>query len=336
MNHLKKSWLLLSILCVIMMIIIGGYTRLTDSGLSIVEWRPITGALPPLSAEAWNTEFVKYQQSPEYQKINMSFSLEDFKNIYYVEYFHRLMGRILALTFLLPFLYFLHKKALTNEEIKSYFLIATLIMFQGFMGWYMVKSGLISNPHVSHLRLAAHLFTACILLHVMTLEYLSLEITDNESLPSPGFHANFIIFNIYLQIFSGALVAGLDAGLVYNSFPLMDGNFIPPEISNIHRIFDIFTSPGSVQFIHRMIAYFLLVNVLFFCYRLVILFKDDKQVIRVAHFLLVLIFLQLALGISTLLLIVPLQLALLHQLCGILLLITSIYASHRIRSSKRV
>jgi cytochrome c oxidase assembly protein subunit 15 len=348
MYHSKKikTWLLLSIACIIAMIIIGGYTRLTDSGLSIVEWRPVTGVLPPLSNFEWTLEFAKYQKSPEYQKINIGFSLNEFKQIYYVEYFHRLIGRIFALVFILPFAYFLHKKYLTKEQIRTQFIAALLILSQGFMGWYMVKSGLVSNPHVSHFRLASHLIIACILLNILAWEYLSIEplYIKNAHSKYPNFairtlistekHSFFVLFNIYIQIFSGALVAGLHAGLVYNSFPLMDGKFIPNEISDSSSIFDIFTSPGSIQFIHRIIAYFLLVNVLFFCYRLVILFKEEKILIHAVYLLLSLMFLQFALGVSTLLLVVPLSFALLHQLCGILLLMTSIYVLHSIRSIK--
>ena len=342
-----KTWLLLSIACIIAMIIIGGYTRLTDSGLSIVEWKPVTGVLPPLSNSEWNLEFSKYQKSPEYQKINIGFSLNEFKQIYYVEYFHRLIGRIFALVFIVPFAYFLHNKYLTRKQIRTQFIVSLLILSQGFMGWYMVKSGLVSNPHVSHFRLASHLTIACILLNILTWEYLSINPSyakDEHNNKYPSFiiktlismekHSFFVLFNIYVQIFSGALVAGLDAGLVYNSFPLMDGKFIPNEIFNSSSIFDIFTSPGSIQFIHRTIAYFLLVNILFFCYRLVILFKEEKILIHAVYLLLSLIFLQFALGVSTLLLVVPLSFALLHQLCGILLLMASIYVLHSIRGIK--
>jgi cytochrome c oxidase assembly protein subunit 15 len=334
-DNFKRSWILLSIICVIAMIIIGGYTRLTNSGLSIVEWKPITGAIPPLSLDDWNIEFEKYKQSPEYQKINFSFSIEEFKDIYYVEYFHRLMGRILACIFFLPFFYLILKRELTPKELRSYSIIMILLMLQGFMGWYMVKSGLVLNPHVSHFRLATHLLMACILIHALTVEYLSIS-SSRVFIGQLLTHSNFVIFNLYIQIISGALVAGLDAGLVYNSFPLMDGRLIPPEFSNIIGIFDIFTSPGSVQFIHRMIAYFLLVNILFFCYRLMILFRDNKQVMLATAILSALSLLQVALGITTLLLVVPLSFALLHQLCGILLLITAVYVKHIVQSVKEI
>ena len=336
-----RAWLLLSILCVIVMVVIGGYTRLTGSGLSIVDWQPVTGILPPLSDIAWDHEFVKYKQSPEYQKINIDFSVEEFKKIYYIEYFHRLMGRAFAIIFAVPLFYFLYSGSLTRKQIRAQCGILILLLFQGFIGWYMVRSGLVSNPHVSHFRLALHLLIACILLHMLLNQYfqfLNPVLLENKEpykdRKKIATHMSFIILNIYIQIISGGLVAGLHGGLVYNSFPLMNGDFIPKEISDSSSVFDIFTSPGAVQFIHRVIAYFLLVNILFFCYRLVRFCREEKKSMGIVYLLLSLIFLQIILGIGTLLLVVPISLALLHQSCGILLLITSIYALHSLRDTK--
>ena len=329
-DHIISNWLFTCALLVIAMIVIGGYTRLTDSGLSIVEWRPVTGTLPPISLDSWTEEFTKYKASPEYQKINIGMSLEEFKHIYYVEYFHRLMGRLLGLIFIIPFLYFIFSKKIPYKKAKPYFLILILLLFQGFMGWYMVKSGLVSNPHVSHFRLAAHLFMASLLLHLILWKAFNLrsieKILDiNLNIKR---HCKFVILNIYIQIISGALVAGLDAGLIYNSFPLMDGDFLPKEITQSEYLFDIFTSPGGVQFIHRLIAYFLLVNICFFCYRLIRFYNASSLLVKATYSVLCLIFIQFMLGIATLLLVVPIYLALLHQLCGILLLINYIYIMH--------
>lgn len=342
-NNLRKKsiiiWLKIMLIMVLSMVIIGGYTRLSGSGLSIVEWRPITGILPPLDNQSWIIEFEKYKSSPEYQKINNSISFSDFKYLYYVEYFHRLMGRLTGLVFLLPFFYFYQQKFFDKKssdiKIKNYLIIALLFFAQGLMGWLMVKSGLVDNPHVSHVRLAAHLSLAMILTHMIIWEIanlsdMSIELKVGFS-KSFLFHAILVLFNLYIQIFSGAMVAGLHGGLIYNSFPLMGDNFVPEEWFFVDNVF---TNPATVQFIHRIIAYILFCNILLLIYRIS---KYDyyTQKMRYSIILLVIaLFLQISLGILTLISLVEIKLAIAHQFFGVVLSIIYVYVLHSIFNIK--
>lgn len=231
------KWLLLTCIMVIAMIIVGGITRLTGSGLSIVEWRPVTGILPPFSYDAWQDEFAKYQLCPEYNAVNYGMTLSEFKFIYLLEFIHRLLGRATGLIYILPLIYFYFKGIIKNRDILSYIIILLLFCVQGFMGWYMVKSGLVNHPSVSHFRLAFHLIIAVIIYYLLFYKLVKnycdiLLISSQTNLKLPLILCIASLAMIYVQIFLGALVAGLDAGLIYNSFPLMGGNFIPTEIKD--------------------------------------------------------------------------------------------------------
>ena len=312
------SWLALSALMVIIMIFVGGWTRLADAGLSIVEWTPVTGILPPMSDADWNVEFDKYQASPEFQKIHNHFTLGDFKQIFWLEFMHRILGRITGIIILLPALFFLCKGALRNW--KPYTSMVALVGFQGFMGWWMVKSGLVNDPHVSHFRLAAHLVTAILLYSVIVWEWLVIK--SHVPFVKVDKYALFILIFLFIQIFLGALVAGLDAGMIYNTFPLMGGSFVPSEFE---LSWSMFYDPASVQFLHRCVAYFLGVLVLVLAYKI-----RTKRLLSIMLVLAVLM--QILLGIYTVIYVVPIDLALAHQLFAVFLLSLVLYITFIARS----
>ncbi len=307
-------WLITCILLVYAMIILGGYTRLSHSGLSIVEWKPISGIIPPLNLADWQAEFSLYKQSPEYIKINHHISLCEFKQIFLVEYLHRVLGRIIGLMFFLPFLYFFLSKQINKKETQYFSWIAILIALQGLIGWLMVKSGLIDQPNVSQYRLALHLVMACIILILLVWKII-------PGKPSSSKYAYFSLFLLMLQIISGAFVAGLKAGMVYNSFPLMNGKFIPDGLMLMNPWYlNIFENIEMVQFIHRYLAMINLINLLAYCYKIFNLNYNKKIAILLATIL----SLQFTLGILTLCLQAPLILALLHQALAIILMITMV------------
>lgn len=310
----KVIWLSSCAFLVYLIILIGGYTRLSHSGLSIVEWKPITGIMPPLDEISWQSEFNLYKQSPEYQKINFNMSLNEFKKIFFVEYFHRIIGRLIGILFILPFFYFIYKKQLTKEESKYYFIIALLIGLQGLVGWLMVKSGLINDPYVSQYRLATHLIIACL---IFTL--LIWKIVPGKSRSS--IYGYFSYSLLLLQIFSGGLVAGLHAGLIYNSFPLMDGEILPSgAFSQLPIWRNFFENVTLVQFTHRMLGFINFINLIAYSFKLSKLEKLNKK----AALIVCLVTLQLLLGIFTLLYSVPMSLALLHQAFAVILLMSVI------------
>ena len=299
-------WLLSGCVLTAMMVIIGGITRLTNSGLSMVEWGPIMGAIPPLTAEDWNSTFSAYQQSPEFRLLNYNFTLEDFKVIFWWEYLHRLLGRIIGLVFLIPFVYFLFKKKLTPQWIGKLIIVFLLGAFQGVLGWYMVKSGLVNNPHVSHYRLAAHLTTAMILFSYIL--WLSLDILSHKT--EYGKKQKFLrraspilLFLIFIQIVYGALVAGLNAGLVYNTYPKMGDKWIPESILFAYTktgIISLFENMATVQFIHRYLAVviFILTLAIWVYVRKI---SANYKLRKVANLLLIAVSFQFILGILTLL-----------------------------------
>ncbi len=304
-------WLIICAILVYAMMIIGGYTRLTHSGLSIVEWKPISGIIPPLTENSWLEEFEQYKLSPEFQIINTTMDILSFKQIFWVEYIHRLLGRITGLAFLLPFLYFYRR--LSSVQIRQFTIILLLMGAQGAIGWFMVKSGLYSDPNVSQYRLALHLITACLILCLLVWQIVPGKATSSK-------YAYFSLFLLLLQITSGAFVAGLKAGLVYNSFPFMDGDLIPKGLLLMKPSYlNIFENITMVQFIHRLLGVINFINLLAYSFKI---FNLDAK--KNAIFLAVLITIQLLLGIFTLLLQVPLFLALLHQAVAILLLITMV------------
>ncbi|MCX7184142.1 MAG: COX15/CtaA family protein [Nitrosospira sp.] len=329
-------WLLACCALVFAMVVVGGVTRLTNSGLSIVEWQPIVGTLPPLSQSDWEVVFEKYHQTPQYQKVNQGMSLDEFKGIFWWEYFHRLLGRVIGLAFFIPFVYFVARKGIDRPlgiKLAGIFLLGGL---QGAMGWYMVKSGLVDNPHVSQYRLTAHLGLAFVIYAAMLWVALGLLFPANpahadDRLRSLRRFSQGLTTLIFIMVLSGGFVAGIRAGLAYNTFPLMNGHFIPPEIFMLEPWYrNFFDNMATVQFDHRMIAWMLAFLVPLFW------FKSRQLPLPVStrlacNLLLIMLAVQISLGIATLLLVVPLPLAAAHQGGAVLLFTAALWVSHKLR-----
>jgi cytochrome c oxidase assembly protein subunit 15 len=316
-------WLLAAAFMIVLMVAIGGITRLTNSGLSIVEWKPITGAIPPLSVSDWQAEFTKYQQSPEFKQINFNMDLKEFKFIYMLEYVHRLAGRITGIVFLIPFLFFIKRKTLDTSTIKSLGVIFLLGILQGFIGWYMVKSGLSNHPDVSHYRLSLHLTTAFIIFGLILWQAFNLINKGKDDCPSlPKMiivQAWLIICYILLQVVYGGLVAGLDAGLIYNTFPLMEGEILPKEALSLKPWYlNLVENRAMVQFIHRILALLVTVNITVFYIKGIII-KLPRKLQIAMNLLLIVLIIQVSLGIITLIKNVPIAFASLHQIVAMLL-----------------
>ena len=230
-NNQVSIWLLLITFLVGLMIIVGGLTRLTDSGLSITRWDLFTGILPPINSFEWNKAFELYKKIPEFKLLNYSMSLDEFKFIYWWEYAHRLLGRIIGILYIVPLIYFTFKKNITKNSILSLYLIFLLICLQGFMGWYMVQSGLTERTDVSHYRLSIHLTLAFIILIMLFWNFLKYKYNKNiyQNKQLPYFLPNLFLFLIIVQISIGALVSGLDAGKIYQSWPLMNESYFPDD-----------------------------------------------------------------------------------------------------------
>jgi len=270
-NNLNKNnthitiWLYLSLFLVSALIFIGGLTRLTESGLSITNWELFSGILPPLTDKKWEYYFSLYKQIPQYKEINFGMSLAEFKYIFWWEYIHRLLARLASLTFILPFIYFVIKKKFNFKQIVFYSIISLLFFFQGFLGWYMVKSGLISNTDVSHFRLSAHLLGAQIILSLLFFSILFRN-TKKIYLNLYSYLILFFLIIIFFQIAIGAFVSGLDAAKIYQTWPLMNGNFVPEDVLIKEFSNYSYSSPSHVQFLHRIIAYFIILIFSFIFY----------------------------------------------------------------------
>jgi len=331
MNEENKNiyisyWLLLITFLVALMIIIGGLTRLTDSGLSITRWDLVSGILPPLSLNEWEKSFSLYKHIPEYKLLNSSMTLEQFKTIYWWEYIHRLLGRFIGIFFLIPLLYFTFKKKIKKNSLISLYLILLLILFQGFIGWFMVRSGLTEKTDVSHYRLAMHLTLAFIIFILLLWNYLEYKeqqvFISNKKLPLhlPIF---FILF-LLLQICIGALVSGLDAGKIYQSWPLMNQSYFPDD-SNLRDLFSMkaLETPSILQFIHRNVAYFIILLFSFIA-TIIYRYKDFTYLRNITHLIFIFLFLQTFLGILTVLSGSWIILASMHQIGAILLVTASL------------
>ena len=320
-------WLISLLIFIAIIVIVGGLTRLTDSGLSITTWDVVSGILPPLNTNEWEKVFNLYKEIPQFYLLNQSMTLNEFKVIYYWEYIHRVLGRILGLLFLIPFIYIYFKKVLNNNYNWNFFVLFLLILLQGTVGWYMVKSGLVENTTVSHYRLAIHLNLALILFSAIF--WYLLNIKNKKNKVFFNFNNNIIlpkifIFLVFLQITFGAFTSGLDAGKVYQTWPLMNNYFFPDDLSFRDIIFpEIFNEPSFVQFIHRKLAYIILLFVLVISF--LTFYKKNRDMYNSVYFLLAMIFVQIILGIFTLLSGAYILIASLHQISSILLLISSIY-----------
>ncbi len=325
-------WLLICCATVFSMVVLGGVTRLSGSGLSMVEWAPIQGALPPLNQTEWQEAFKLYQQYPEFLIKNHYMELDDFKSIFWFEYSHRLLGRGIGLLFFIPFMFFLVTGKIQKTLTPKLVFMFVLGGLQGLMGWYMVKSGLVDNPHVSQYRLTAHMSLAIIIYAYMFWVAMGL-LSPKSATPSATEHrklARFsliISFTIFLTIVSGAFVAGTRAGFAFNTFPLMDGRLIPVGLFNESPLWrNFFENIVTVQFNHRIMATVLFMLIPFFWW------KAGKTItqprIRLGlNLLLAALVLQISLGISTLLLVVPIPLAAAHQAGALILLTSSLFVN---------
>ena len=325
-------WLFVCCAMIFAMVVIGGITRLTWSGLSITEWQPVTGIVPPLSTDAWQAEFAKYQQIPQYKLLNAGMSLGDFMTIYLWEYVHRLWGRLIGFAYALPFLYFLVRGRIPRRLAWPLAGIFALGGCQGVLGWWMVTSGLAERVEVSQYRLTAHLALALVI-YAATL-WTALGLLEGSRGAAPARlrrGAEIVLGLVALTIVAGGFVAGLNAGLIYNTFPLMDGSLIPTGYAQLTPfIRNWFENIAAVQFDHRLLAVTTVAAViaLWFTGRRATLASPAQ---RALHALLAIAVLQLLLGISTLLLVVPIPLAAAHQAGAILLLTAAIVFRHRLR-----
>ncbi|HUI33903.1 MAG TPA: COX15/CtaA family protein [Stellaceae bacterium] len=325
-------WLLVCCAMIFAMVVIGGVTRLTWSGLSIPEWHPVTGIVPPLSAADWQAEFAKYQQTSQYRLLNAGMSITDFKTIYLWEYVHRLWGRLIGFVYLLPFIYFLVRRRIPRQLIWPLAGIFALGGCQGALGWYMVESGLADRIEVSQYRLTAHLALA-LAIYAATL-WTALGLLQASSGAAPRWArcaSEAVLGLVSLTIVAGGFVAGLHAGLTYNTFPLMDGSFIPAGYAQLEPFMrNWFENVAAVQFDHRLLAMATAASVI------VLWLTGTRAALppaakRALHSLLAIALLQLTLGISTLLLVVPIPLAAAHQTGAVLLLTAAIVLRHSLR-----
>lgn len=320
---LVTYWLYLGIAMVLGMVVIGGITRLTHSGLSMTHWS-FSGSLPPTTDVAWSEEFAKYQQSPEYKELHNHFGVEEFKSIYWWEYIHRMFGRLIGLVFIFPFIFFLFKKWIPKSLLKHFFIILGLGAFQAFLGWFMVKSGLVDVPRVSHFRLAAHLstaFIACSYIFWVTLRYKNYNREELSVSPERKF-ALAATGLVFLQIVYGAFVAGLRAGWIHNTWPLMDGAIIAPAAVALDPFIDNFLNGRSgVQFVHRTLGMVVVAFSAWLFYKSLNWTSRIRLSVQVAS---VAVFAQFTLGVLTLLLEVPISLGVAHQVFALIVLLAHV------------
>ncbi|WP_298790827.1 COX15/CtaA family protein [uncultured Allomuricauda sp.] len=331
-NKYVIYWLLTGCALIFIMVVVGGITRLTHSGLSISDYKLITGTLPPMNQQQWEDAFELYKQYPEYQKLNYHFTIEDFKSIYFWEWLHRVIGRLIGVVFIIPFLFFLVRKKLDKSTIKKCLVLLFLGGFQGFLGWYMVKSGLVDRPDVSHYRLAAHLTTA-----FLTFAY-SLWVALDLRYPSRKevqvkirnlIRVTWVV--LVLQIIWGAFVAGLDAGFIHNHWPMMSEGKLIHQTVYIEQqpvIRNFFEGKSGVQFVHRYMAYIVVGLIVFLWYRTKKMNLTPLQSKGILS-LLILVGLQFLLGVLTLIYAVPLWLGVAHQVLAFFLLAAMTFTLHR-------
>lgn len=329
-KHNRKIyyWLISGCVLISLMVVVGGITRLTHSGLSMVEWKPIVGAIPPLNEKEWLIEFEKYKASPEYKVYHSYFKLSDFKAIFFWEYLHRLLGRIIGLVFIVPCVIFWLKKQFSKELKRKVFIIFLFGLLQGILGWFMVKSGLVKIPHVSHYRLAAHLITALFLIAYIYHTALGVKYGVRQAVQTNALRKMTLLFLgfLMLQITYGSFVAGLKAGFVYNTFPMMESGWLPSDfgssLSNKGWI-SFLENGGFVQFTHRILAFLVLILATVL-YRKAIIDHYPIKVRNITFYLLLAIGIQVILGIVTLVFKVPVYLGVAHQLMAIVLVLITI------------
>jgi cytochrome c oxidase assembly protein subunit 15 len=330
-------WLLACCALLLAMVVVGGVTRLTHSGLSIVQWQPIVGTVPPLDATEWEAAFARYQATPEFRLVNRDMTLEGFKGIFWWEYFHRLLGRGIGIVFVLPLAWFALRRRIDRPLARRLAFIFGLGLLQGAVGWWMVKSGLVDDPKVSPLRLATHLGIAVLIYAAMFWTALDLLVptgrgigpTAHRRLAAPAMGIAALVF---LMILSGGLVAGTRAGFAYNTFPLMDGHWIPPGLLAVdpwHA--SLWRDLTTVQFNHRALAWLLALLIPVFCWR--VHRSDAGSGARfAAHGLLAALLVQVTLGVATLLMRVPVPVAAAHQAGAMVLFTFALWTAHRLRA----
>ncbi len=329
-------WLLACCAVIFAMVVLGGVTRLTQSGLSMVDWRPIMGTLPPIGEAAWREAFAAYQQYPEFQKLNADMTLEAFKGIFWMEYAHRILGRAIGIIFLVPYVFFLSTRRLDRGLAWRLAIVFVLGALQGLLGWYMVKSGLISDPDVSPYRLTAHLGLAVVIYGVIFWLALSRLARPHDIDWHPAGSglrrlAAWVAGLVFLTLLSGGFVAGNDAGLAYNTFPLMDGRVVPRDYILLDPIWrNLFENVPAVQFDHRLLAV-LTVAAILLLWVLSLRVRLGRSARRALHLLLAAALAQGALGIATLLTFVPISLGACHQAGALVLLSVALGVNRSIR-----
>lgn len=333
-NALRPVAVWLFVLCamVFVMVVIGGLTRLTGSGLSMVEWKPLMGWLPPMSEAGWVATFQKYKLFPEYQQKNAGMTLAGFKGIFWLEYIHRVWGRLIGVAFALPFVWFWFRGRFPRRMAPRLALLFVLGAAQGLLGWWMVKSGLADRPEVSQYRLVAHLTLALLIYALMFWTALRCWDGEGEGAPAPYWSvsaATGVLVLVALTMVSGGFVAGLDAGLTYNTFPLMDGRWVPPSAWG-NGIVDAFEHVTTVQFNHRVLAMATLLAVIaLYCFGFFVRLQGRSRIAH--HVLFAAALAQVIIGIATLVMVVPVALGALHQAGALVLLTAALWFLYLLR-----
>ncbi len=343
-NRRIAAWLLACCALVFAIVVVGGVTRLTHSGLSITEWQPIVGTLPPISDADWSAAFTKYQLTPEYRQVNKGMTLPEFQRIFWWEYAHRLLGRLVGVAFLLPFAWFLLRRQIPSGLGWGFVGIFALGAAQGALGWYMVKSGLVDDPRVSQFRLTAHLGLAFLIFAAMFWAAMSLlspprgeriaagKSAADASAASVRRLAAIVACLVFVQALSGAMVAGIRAGFAYNTFPLMNGAVVPAEILSLGPVWkNFFYNMATVQFDHRLLALIVTLAVLLLWTKIARLPRTSRRVRVGTYWLLAMLAAQVTLGVLTLVLVVPVPLAALHQAGALLLFAAALHLAHALR-----
>ena len=324
-NTLFFYWLNISLILVFFIIIVGGLTRLTNSGLSITEWELIKGILPPLTENTWNYYFDEYKKIPQYKLLYSTMTMEEFKIIFYWEYAHRILARFIGLFFLIPLIFFYFSKKIKKDHLNICSVIFFLIVLQGIIGWYMVKSGLVNDITVSHYRLSIHLSTAILIISTIFWLIKNFKLKTNKAffdLSTTNLPYIFLILLIYLQIIIGAFVSGLDAGQIYQTWPMMGNTFFPNDTNlSIINLSDL-NNHSIVQFYHRNLAYIIFIYVLFLT---IFIYKNKISILyKPLKILFLFLFLQIIFGIITLVSGVNIYLASAHQITSVLLIFSAL------------
>ena len=333
LNSQLKIWMITLLVMIVLIILVGGLTRLTDSGLSITSWELFIGSLPPLTNDKWIEYFDLYKTIPEFKEQNFNMTLNEFKIIFWWEWAHRQLGRLIGLTVLLPMIYFTIKNGFWI--LREYSIIFFLVCFQGFIGWYMVSSGLIDRVDVSHYRLSLHLVTAFIILSIVFWKYLNLTDIKINQINIKLNLIKFFLLLLFLQLIIGAFVSGMDAGKIYNTWPLMGSSYFPDDsvFSDIFYL-TVFDDQSLVQFIHRNLAYLI---VIIYFYILYFVLKNENINLRTPIFIIgIALLFQIFLGVLTILSGVKMLYASLHQINSILIILSTLYFLYIVKNKESI